>query len=192
MPYRKLYHDRQQAAEDSLPRQWYVDDAKGLQWVENITAQATNALPFEGLRGFIVRRRCAATHGLTSNFNIVIADGQDEFYERFVTIKEVMHCYFESDGGTMTDNQFALDTHIRQFFGLSASTQSLHVKAEYTALWMAMGVLCPEQKRKEFRQKFEAGEMSLAEIVQRIRAPDHIVRRLLTDQFEDEIREILN
>lgn len=192
MPYRKLYHDRQLVAEDSLPRQWYVDDAEQLQWVESITAQATDALPFGSLRGFIVRRPYAANHGLTSHFTIVLAEGQDDLYERFVTIKEVMHCYFESDGGTMTDTQFALDTHIRQFFGASATTQSLHVKAEYTALWMAMGVLCPEQRRKEFRRKFEAGEMSLEEITALVKAPDHIVRRLLTDQFEDEIRSILN
>lgn len=149
-------------------------------------------MPIEGLRGFIVRRPCLANHGLTSNFTIILAEGQDEYYERFVTIKEVMHCYFESDGGTMTDNQFVLETHMRQFFGASATTQSQHVKAEYTALWMAMGVLCPEQRRLEFRRKFDAKEMTLNEIADLVKAPPHIARRLMTDQFEDEIRAILN
>ena len=192
MPYRKLYHKRQLLSADSLPRSWYVHDALELQWVESITAKATAALPINGLRGFIVRRPSSSNQGLTSDFTIILADGQDEFYERFVAIKETMHCYFESDGGSMTDSQIVLDTHMRQFFGASATTQSLHVKAEYTALWMAMGVLCSEHRRLEFREKLESNEMSLDEIVSLVRAPPHIVRRLLTDQFEDELRVILS
>lgn len=192
MPYRKLYHERQLVAADSLPRQWYVDDALSLTWVESITAVATAAMPIDGLRGFIVRRPCPANHGITSNFTIVLADGQDEHYERFVTIKELMHCYFVADGGTMTDSEIVLDTHMRQFFGASATSQSLHVKAEYTALWMAMGVLCPERRRVEFRDRYCANEMSLEEITDLVKAPPHVVKRLLTDQFEDELRDILN
>lgn len=192
MPYKKLYHERQLVAADSLPRQWYVDDALNLSWVESIDAKATDAMPIEGLRGFIVRRPCAKNHGLTSNFTIVLAEGQDQYYERFVTIKETMHCYFECDGGTMTDSEIVLDTHMRQFFGASARSQSLHVQAEYTALWMAMGVLCPERRRVEFRREFEAGNVALESIVEAIKAPPHVVKRLLTDQFEDELREILN
>ncbi len=176
----------------SLPRQWYYNDALQLQWVESISAKATNAMPIDGLRGFIFRKPCAENHGLTDDFSIIVADGMDEYYERFVVIKELMHCYFERDGGAATDSEIILDSHIRQFFGQSARTQSLHVNAEYIALWMAMGVLCPERKRVEFRQKFESGEMTLDEIVALIRVPPHVVRRLLTDQFEDEIREILN
>jgi hypothetical protein len=192
LPYKKLYRERQLVAADSLPRQWYVGDALNLQWVESISAKATDAMPVDGLRGFIVRRPDSANHGLTSHFTIVIADGQDPFYERFVTIKEIMHCYFESDGGTMTDSEIVLETHMRQFFGASATSQSLHVKAEFTALWMAMGVLCPERRRVEFRRMLDANEITLDEIVEAIKAPPHVVRRLLTDQFEDELRDILN
>lgn len=192
MPYRKLYHKRQLQADNALPRQWYVDDALELNWVESITLRATDAMPVESIRGFIVRRPHVPNNGLTSDFFVVLADGQDPYYERFVTIKELMHCYFEADGGAATDSAIILDTHMRQFFGASATTQSLHVQAEYTALWMAMGMLCREPQRVEFRRAFEEGEITLDAIVEELKAPRHVVRRLLTDQFEDEIRAILN
>jgi hypothetical protein len=192
LPYRNLYHQRQQADFDSLPRQWYVDNALGLSWVNSVSLQATSAMPISGLRGFIVRRPCSNDHGLTSDFSVVVADGQDQYYERFVVIKELMHCYFQFSNGHATNDAFILDTHIRQFFGQSAESQSLHVRAEYTALWMAYGVLCPEQRRAQFKADFENGSASLDEIVDKIKAPKHIVSRLLTDQFEDEIRAILS
>jgi hypothetical protein len=148
-------------------------------------------MPVDGLRGFIVRH-APPPNGFEHPYTIVVAEGLDTFMERFVVIKELMHCYFEADDGTATDSELILDAHMRQFFGQSASTQSLHVQAEYTALWMAMGVLCPERRRSEYRKKVKHNEMSLDDVVNFVRAPIHIVRRLLSEQFEDELRRILN
>ncbi len=151
-------------------------------------------MPVDGLCGFIVRHK-APPHQLRHHYTILLAEGLDEAFphmERFVAIKELMHCYFVCDDGSATDSQIMLDTHMRQFFGDSATTQSLHVQAEFTALWMAVGVLCPEQKRKEFQAQLAAKETEIGAIVGALQAPEHIVRLLLSDQFEDEIREILN
>ncbi|UAJ11225.1 hypothetical protein [Polymorphobacter megasporae] len=194
MPYRRLYKNRQEANSDYQPRQWYVNDAKELSWVADIAIKASAAMPVNGLRGFIVRHH-AEPSVLRHKYTIVVAEGVDEtvkYMERFIVIKELMHCYFEIDDRSSTDTEIILDQHMRQFFGQSARTQSVHVRAEYTALWMAMGVLCPERRRLEYRRKFESGEIALEAIAESLRAPAHIVRRLLTDQFEDEIREILN
>lgn len=194
MPYRKLYRNRQEANDDFQPRQWYVEDALTLSWVSGIDVRASNALPLDGLCGFVVRHKPEG-HGLRHHYTILVAEGLDEaipHMERFVAIKELMHCYFVCDDGSATDSQITFDTHMRQFFGDSAMSQSTHVKAEFAALWMAMGVLCPEQRRKNYRALLEKGDIQIQTIVDALRAPEHIVRLLLSDQFEDEIRDILN
>jgi hypothetical protein len=194
LPYQKLYRNRQDANEDFQPRGWYVEDARNVSWVSDISIMATAEMPVEGLSGFVVRHR-PEMGGLRHKYTIVVAEGLDTvtpYMERFVVIKELMHCYFESDHGCSTGTQMALETHMRQFFGQSATTQSLHVQAEYRAFWMAMGVLCPEQRRVEYRRRFEANSISIEDISNALRTPTHIVRQMLTDQFEDEIRAILN
>lgn len=165
-----------------------------VNWVGDLTIKVTDAMPVDGLSGFIVRYHPDA-HSLKHNYSIVLAehlDGVTDFMERFVAIKEMMHCYFSSDDGSATDSQIILDIHMRQFFGKSATSQSLHVQAEYTALWMAMGVLCPEARREEYRLQLVAKECTIEEISKQIKAPTHIVQQLLSDQFEDELRDILN
>ena len=194
MPYRKLYRNRQDANGDHQPLQWYVDDAQQLSWVAGIDLRASDAMPVDGLCGFIVRHK-AATQELCHHYTILLAEGLDEavpHMERFVAIKELMHCYFVCDDGSATDSQIILETHVRQFFGNSATSQSLHVQAEFTALWMAVGVLCPEQKRLEYRERVAAHELDIQYVVDALKAPEHIVQLLLSDQFEDEIRDILN
>lgn len=192
MPYRKLYKLRQDANGDSQPLNWYVADAKSLNWVDDVAIRASDAMPIDGLRGFIVRHAPRQPNGLTHDYTIVVAEGLEPRMERFVVIKELMHCYFEVGDGTATDSEIILDSHMRQFFGQSASSQSLHVKAEYTALWMAMGVLCPERRRAEYRRQLKHDEITLDAIIGALKTPSHIVQRLLSDQFEDEIRDILN
>jgi hypothetical protein len=194
LPYKKLYRNRQDANQDFQPRSWYVNDALAVSWVADIQLKATSAMPVEGLRGFIVRHQ-PDKNALSHNYTVVVAEGLDvdcPYMERFVVIKELMHCYFDCDDRSATDSQIALDTHMRQFFGQSATSQSLHVQAEYTALWMAMGVLCPEHRRLEYRRQFDDKHIDLQHISDALKAPLHIVRRLLTDQFEDELRLILN
>jgi hypothetical protein len=187
-----LYRRRQSVNGDSQVRQWYVDQAKELHWVRDIDVVGVDELPIEEIRGFIVRHGLRSQSALDHDFTIVLANGLDHFTERFVTIKETMHCFFQAGDGTATDSEIILDAHLRQFFGNSASTQSAHVQAEYTALWMAMGVLCPERARYSYRKQYEAGELTLDQISKNLQAPPHIVRRFLSDQYEDEIRDILN
>ena len=193
MPYRKLYTKRQDANGAYQPRSWYVDDAKNLSWVSGIEIDATDAMPIEGLSGFIVRYK-PENAGLRHRYQVIVAEGLDAtpFMERFVVIKEIMHCYFACDDGSATDSQIVLDTHMRQFFGKSATTQSLHVQAEYRAFWMAMGVMCPERLRVEARARTQSGEWSITQVSEMIRTPEHIVSQMLSDQFEDELRDILN
>lgn len=151
-------------------------------------------MPVDDLCGFIVRHK-PELHNMRHHYTIILAEGLDAavpHMERFVAIKELMHCYFECDDGSATNSQIMLETHVRQFFGASAMTQSLHVQAEFTALWMAVAILCPEQRRKMYQTKVANKEIDVQVVVDALKAPEHIVLLLLSDQFEDEIREILN
>ena len=191
MPYKKLYRLCQDTNADHQPLQWYLDDVLNLSWVAGVDVKATNAFPVDGLRGFIIRHS-PELHGLRHKYTIVVCDGMDSEMERFVVIKELMHCYFDPTNGCSTDSRIAFDVHMRQFFGQSASQPSLHVQAEFQALWMAMGVLCSETKRLEYMEQVRRGDVSIPELVNRLKAPAHIIRRFLSVQYEDEIRDILN
>lgn len=149
-------------------------------------------MPATHLRGFIVKHNQGFFNGLTDNYTIVVSDGLPIYEERFVVIKELMHCYFSEDPSVLTDSEILLDAHLRQFFGNSASSPSSHVKAEAKALWMAFGVLCPERVRIDLKQKCKEGTLTIESVSDRLGIATGRVKTLFSEQFEDEIRDILN
>lgn len=198
MPYKTLYHRRQNEA-DYLPRKWYYDDALELSWVKDITIKRSKKLPKNILRGlFVASGPKFNGSNLTASYTIILADGLPQEVERVVTIKELMHCYFGPDfgGRYATDSQIALDNHLKKFFGNSYTTHSHAVEAEHKALWMALGVLCPEHRRQEWKREAEAsadqGKQVIQEIASTLKIPLHHAAALMGSQFETEIAAILD
>ena len=197
MSYRSLYDARQAEAAEYLPRSWYVDHATGLQWVRNISIKVDQELDKNAVRGLIVRRT-AEMHGGIPRFDyqIIVASDQSPEMERFVVIKELMHCYFGPTPENLqyaTGNAVVLETHARQIFGDSAmSANSPHVKAEKMAVWMAVGALCPEHIRQGYVQARLAGEKTIQQIAASQKIPDKQAFNLTSDQYLDELAAILN
>lgn len=193
MPYRELYRRRQREG-IYLPRQWYVDDARQLQWVEGITLKATDVLSKEDLLGFIVKHNAGFMGGARDNYTIVVAGDLPLDVERFVVIKELMHCYFnlaEPEGSAMaTDSAILLEALLRHFFGRSAESPSLQVRAEHQAFWMAMGVLCPEHVRMDWKDQLGTG-VTLEDVARQLYIPPSLAELLLSDQYDDELRHLL-
>lgn len=113
--------------------------------------------------------------------------------ERFIVIKEIMHCYFGPDGGHWaTDNSMTLDNHMRKFFGNSATVASAADEAEKKALWMAIGILCPEHLRLGYQHAvLHEKSMTFGDVAAKLMIPIHTAKALLSKQFEDEITHIL-
>lgn len=192
MPYKTLYKRRQSEAE-VLPRQWYVDDALELSWVSGLTIKASGRLDPARVRGMVISHGPNFIHDLEANYTVIVAEDIAPEMERFIVIKEIMHCYFGPDGGAWaTDNSMSLDNHMRKFFGNSATVISAADEAEKKALWMAIGVICPEHIRLNYqRAVLHDKTMSFEDVAQKLAIPVHTTKALLSKQFEDEITHIL-
>lgn len=178
-----------------MPVGWYLNDAKELSWVDDICIKRSKALPKSLLRGMVIAHTGGfIPHSLSANYTIIIAAGLEPEMERLVAIKELMHCYFGPDfgGKYATNSQFALDNHLKAFFGRSYATHSHAVEAEAKALWMALGVICPEHRRQHFKECVLAGEMTIDDVAHRLTIPRHHAAALMNHQFETEIAEILD
>lgn len=190
MLYKPAYLARQKQ-KTHLSRQWYLDDASRVQWVRNITIQAEPNLDKSVLAGFIYRSARIDHGGLsTYDYTIILAGNLSEQAERFVSIKELMHCYFDPDKVEYaTDSAVALENHMRQMFDESGSVKrSLHVQADGMALWMALGVICPAHIRDAFLSNATAAQAVAAEL----NIPIKQAQNLLSDRFDIEIGQILN
>ena len=147
-------------------------------------------------QGFIVRKNAESHGGITRyDYFIRVASDLAPEAERFVVIKELMHCHFGPSPDNLkyaTGNAITFNTHFRQMFGDSAiATDSPHVQAELMALWMACGVLVPEHIRVEYVTRVRAGDDCREQISEKLQIPLKQAYNLTSSQYEDEIAAIL-
>lgn len=193
LPFQTLYR-RRQTTTSVLPLSWYVSDAEELSWVEKIQIKRSRALSKTKLRGLVVRHNLGfMPHNLVANQTIILATGLTREEERFVAIKELMHCYFGPDGGGIfaTNTEINFENHMNEFFGNSAAIGSHQVKAEKQALWMAMSVLCTEQQRRDYRHDVHKNDKAIAAVASDLRVPERTAAAFLSNQYEREISEIV-
>ena len=168
-----------------------MDDASRVHWVRTITIKAEPTLDKSVLAGFIYRSARVEHAGLsTYDYTIILAGNLSQQAERFVAIKELMHCYFDPDKVEYaTDSAVALENHVRQMFDESGSgKRSLHVQADGMALWMALGVICPAH----IRDGYLAKKSTAREVAAELNIPVKQGQNLLSDRFDLEIGQILN
>lgn len=114
-------------------------------------------------------------------------------YERFVTIKELMHCYFppfEKHVRYMTGSALALESHMNAFFG-SATNNPPQESAEKMALWMALGVICSEDTRQQFIQKVDGKAVDAQQIAEEMVIPVRQAKSLLSQHYTNEIQKLI-
>ena len=196
MPYNSLYN-RRQSEDKYLPRSWYISDAKSLQWVADIKIKTDTNLRQEAVRGLIYRRCVEMSGGVPRfNYTIIVPEGLPEEAERFIVIKELMHCYFgpsPENEKYETNNSFVFGTHVQKIFGDSAlDRDSPHVRAESMALWMALGVICTEQQRLAYQIAIDTKDSTLEKIAIELKIPRKQVYNLTSNQYDNEISAILN
>lgn len=187
--YPTLYNARQSAA-SYLPRQWYYDDALALPWVRSITIKVTDQINKQHLRGLIFASNKQTHGGMTSfDYTIVIAEGLPIEYERFVTIKELMHCYFapsEENVRYLTSTELALDNHMSVLFG-GSTAKSAQSRADKMAVWMAVGVICTEHDRKVKIQANDPGR-----IVADMNVPLKQAKNMISRLYVPEIQRVMS
>jgi len=120
---------------------------------------------------------------------IVVARDMNYCWRRFVEVKEMMH-EFDS-GPQLVGTPEAFESLIAEF--VTPSTErSEAMTSETKALWMALGLLCPEAKRQEFDRARRAGEISDLQIAQAFKIPERYVPNLMSSRFTRSVEDVLS
>ena len=192
MPYRELYTLRQKEQSPSLDLGWFYDHTSNLGWVNSIKMVRTPDLDSTVLCGVMLRRNNPSDHGVTSDYVIITSSelADNPIKQKIVGMKELMQIY-RPNADERNASALGFDKFVRQFFGHSGTERTNAVMSEYKALWMAIGVVCPEYIRQRFLSE-RAGGRLMAEIAAEMEVSEAHATAILSSQFEDEIQALLN
>lgn len=110
-------------------------------------------------------------------------------WERFVYVKELMHAFDDPKEATDSGEKFDRLLSELQTGSLERSPQIL---SEIKCFWMALAVLCPEEKRKEFINLHKVGHIDDYGIALKLRVPKQYVPSLLEPQFDAKLKDLLS
>ncbi len=102
-------------------------------------------------------------------------------WTRFVIIKELMH-YFDQPLERVTTSE-ELGALLSEFSAPQIE-RSPAMDSEVKALWMALGIMCPESLRQEFESQLAQGQVTEPEIAQRLKMPLSFVPLLFDPQYK--------
>lgn len=111
----------------------------------------------------------------------VTARGLNRCWDRFVTVKEIMHLFDDSEQRTGNPDQF--EDLLSEFSSPMIQTSDQMI-SEIDAFWRALSVLCPERYRQEFAAQRAAQEIDNYEIALRLRIPEQYVPRLFEARYQ--------
>jgi hypothetical protein len=121
---------------------------------------------------------------------IVIARDQSEEWQRFVTIKELMHVFDQPLARVGTPEDFS--SLVDGLTSPPSGDVSDALLSEGLALFMALGVVCQELRRQGFVRRVKSGELTAAQVAHELRIPVPYVHHLLGAHFKPTIRFILD
>lgn len=189
MPYKELY-DFCQTLSPKISRRDIRKKSLELMSVPRIRHVRTT-IDTNISRGYFLRPQ-NSSHQIVSaigNYAIVTARDLNYCWERFVYVKELMHIFSAQAQATDTGEKF--EALLNEFTGPS-TTISPQMEAEFDAFWMALGVLCPERKRLEYKKAKEDMQIDDYSIALDLRIPQQYVPRLFDARYQPAIRRIIS
>lgn len=106
--------------------------------------------------------------------------GGNYCWDRFITVKEMMHLFDTKE--EMSDTGEKFDEILSAFF-MTYNGSSPVVSSEIKGFWRALGVLCPERIRQEYAQNVRGGSMTNYDVALKLRIPEQYIGQLLSDKF---------
>lgn len=190
MSYRDLYVSCQQ---DALP----VSRTRLREEICRLTALPRPRVLLSGLNPEIVRGYYLTSenqdHSFAKHANgpggavIVVARQMNYCWRRFVEVKEMMHMF--DSGPQLVGTPEGFESLISEFVAPSPE-RSEAMQSETRALWMALGVLCPEAKRQEFSRARSACEVTDRQIAEVFKIPEQYVSNLMSPRFTRNIEDV--
>lgn len=113
---------------------------------------------------------------------IFVARPLNYCWRRFVVIKELMHYFDPPLARVSTESDFeALVTE----FSAPQLDRSRAMDCEVRALWMALGIICPEEQRQQMERQRLVGAIDDATIAERLKMPLAYVPLLFHTHFKE-------
>ena len=100
---------------------------------------------------------------------------------RFVFVKELVHAF--DNPMQAADNGDTFDTQLQDLSG-PVTNLSPQCEAEFLSFWMALGILCPEQHRQQYRDRLAAKQIDHYAIALELRIPELYVPLLFESRFD--------
>lgn len=119
---------------------------------------------------------------------IVLARDQSNCWRRFVFIKELMHLFDKAD--ELTNSKEVFEKVLTEL-GPGSPQRSPQMNAEIKAIWMAMGLFCPEEQRKHLAAELVAGKIDSYAITVRLRMPQDHVPHLFSSDYPEIITSLI-
>ncbi|MBI4182569.1 MAG: hypothetical protein HY521_01070 [Proteobacteria bacterium] len=190
MGYNLLYRYCQ-SLDPPVNRNKIRDETKRINGISTLSTLRTG-LDTTACRGFYLSAQ-NKSHKLVQQFGthvIAVARGLDRNWERFIFVKEMMHLF--DDSSEATDTGAAFERLLTEMVSLgSPEPRSAQLKSEVKCFWMALGVLCPENSRQQFKKDRESNLIDDYEISLRLRIPEQYVQHLFRSDYLD-IVKLLN
>ncbi len=186
MPFRQLY-EAVQSQKGVISTKWLKDQAIALSTINKVKEQWSGVLDDSALRGFYIEGPLSGPVPLKDNECLIVLARDmcrgplGDHWRRFVYTKELMHVFDEEEEKAGTREAF--DIQIEKF-GDPSKDMSPQFRAEVKAVWRALMVLCPEQRRQEYKKQLDESAISIDVIASGLRLPVSYARELMRDNFD--------
>ena len=182
MSYRELY-ERVQPGNGRVSTRQIKDIVKDVTGITAVKEVWTGVIDETKIRGFYIEGPVGPPVPLAANeVLIVLPRSLTKDWRRVVYAKELMHAFDEPDEKADTRKKF--DRQIERIADPTAA-MSPQFLAEVKALWRALGVLCSESARAEFRSMIAERVMSDTMVAAQLRIPELFIGTLVREDFED-------
>ncbi len=116
------------------------------------------------------------------NHIVVVARNNNQCWERFVVVKEMMHLFDTEEQKAKDADTFS---RLLSEFSAPMSPATPQFNAEIDSFWQALAVLCPQKSRAEFRKELLAETTDPYEIALKLKIPESYVHRLFEARFDE-------
>lgn len=116
---------------------------------------------------------------------IVVAKGLDEYWARYVEIKELLHLFDDPMHTTNTGTELEnLLTGLCESVDPDRADRSPQEQSEYECEWMALALMSPEVVRVDLMREREAMRITDSQIAARLGVPEALVPAIMSAEYK--------
>lgn len=194
MSFKQLY-ERVQDQGDRISTKWLRSQVIEISPIKAVKEFWSGAMDHSNLRGFYIEGPFTGIPALALGENEALiglsrsmcnaTDGKN--WRRAVLTKELMHCFDTDEEKADTPEKLELQV---ERFSNPKTPSTPQFRAESTAFWRSLAVLCKDDRRRAFKADLEANRVSWEVVATSLGLPLHHVRFMMRHDFEEIILDL--